>query len=84
MLNQAPIYMSFTYNIPDFYAGEIPFTPPLPPHTSFFKACRSEIYIAKQEEVWGKKKKKRKTCHFWRAICAMPHAFNYSTALLEA
>lgn len=27
-----------------------------PPPLAFFKACRSEIYIAKQEEVWREKK----------------------------
>lgn len=32
-----------------FYAGEIPFTHPTPP--ALFEACRSEIYIAKQEKV---------------------------------
>lgn len=40
--------MSFTYNIQAFMQGRYPLHP-------FFlhKACCREIYIAKQEEVWG-------------------------------
>lgn len=61
--------MSFTYNIPDFYAGKIPLNPPPP---AFFKACRSEIYIAKQEEVWRKKKRGKKAPLLESVLCDAP------------